>query len=69
MKTPKQKKPKRPSNKVFITLPEGARKLFNQLVDNKFYGSTTSEVGRQLIIMKLDDLIDKGRLKDEGDGT
>ncbi len=63
MKAPKPKKP----NKVFVTLPEGALRLFNQLVENKFYGSTSSEVARQLIIMKLDDLIEKGRLKDKGD--
>jgi hypothetical protein len=63
MKAPSQKKP----NKVFVTLPEGARRLFNQLVENKFYGSTASEVARQLIIMKLDDLIEKGRLNDKGD--
>jgi hypothetical protein len=60
-------KPSQPNkNKVFVTLPVGARRLFNILVNNKFYGSTSSEVARQLIIMKLDDLIEKGQLRDDG---
>jgi hypothetical protein len=50
------------SNKVFVTLPQGARNLFNKLVDSKFYGSTSSEVARYLITSKLDDLIKEGRL-------
>jgi hypothetical protein len=63
MKPPSPRK----QNKIFVTLPEGARRLFNQLVEKKFYGGNNSEVARQLIIMKLDDLIEKGRLQD-GDG-
>jgi hypothetical protein len=62
MKNPKPKKP----NKVFVTLPEGAHKLLNQLVDRRVYGSTASEVARHLIIMKLDDFLEKGRLQENG---
>jgi hypothetical protein len=58
MPPPRTKKP----NKVFVTLPAGARNLFNKLVESKFYGSTSSEVARFLITAKLDDLIEKGRL-------
>jgi hypothetical protein len=52
----------RPSNKIFVTLPKGARALFDQLVDRKFYGAGNSEVARHLIITRLDELVEKGRL-------
>ena len=44
------------------TLPAGARHLFNQLVARKLYGDKDAEVARHLVIMKLDELVEKGRL-------
>jgi hypothetical protein len=51
------------SNRIYITLPEGARALFDQLVAQKIYGGDGGSVARHLIIQKIDDLIEKGRLK------
>jgi type VI protein secretion system component VasF len=48
--------------KIFVTLPEGARRLFDQLVSRKFYGEKDAEVARYLVIAKLDELVEKGRL-------
>ena len=50
------------SSKVFVTLPRGARDLFDQLVDREIYGSKNSEVARHIIINKLDELVERGRL-------
>ena len=57
-----KKRKKTPSNKVFVTLPRGARELFDQLVSREFYGSRNADVARYLIISRLDDLVEKGRL-------
>ena len=51
-----------PKKKIFVTLPAGARRLFDQLVNRKFYGDKDAEVARHLVIMKLDELVEKGRL-------
>ncbi len=51
------------ASKIYVTLPEGARALFDQLVAQKIYGSDGGSVARHLIIQKIDDLIEKGRLK------
>lgn len=57
------KQPKKPANnKIFVTLPSGARELFDQLVARKLYGSTNAEVARYLVVSKLDDLVEKKRL-------
>lgn len=56
------------SKKVFVTLPAGARALLDQLVERQFYGDKHSEVVRHLVIEKLDQLVEKGRLK-EPDAT
>jgi hypothetical protein len=53
------------SNKVYVTLPTGMRKIFDKLVESKIYGEGASEVGRYLIISRLDDLIKDGRFKPE----
>ena len=50
--------------KIFVTLPSGARRLFDQLVSRKFYGEKDAEVARHLVIMKLDELVEKKRLED-----
>ena len=55
---PKERK----NNKIFVTLPSGARELFDQLVERKFYGATNAEVARHLIIARLDELVEKKRL-------
>lgn len=49
-------------SRIYVTLPEGARRLFNQLVARKFYGDKEAEVARHLVIVKLDELVEKGRL-------
>jgi hypothetical protein len=50
------------SNKVFVNLPPGARALFDQLVERKFYGDKNGEVAKYLIVSALDALVEKGRL-------
>ncbi len=55
---PKGKK----NNKIFVTLPKGARALFDQLVERQLYGMTNAEVARHLIISRLDELVEKKRL-------
>jgi hypothetical protein len=57
-----EKTKKKPPNKIFVTLPDGARQLFDQLVSRKFYGTGNSEVARHLIIVRLDELVEAGRL-------
>jgi hypothetical protein len=51
-------------SRIYVTLPAGARRLFDQLVAREFYGDKHAEVARHLIIEKLDELIEKGRLKE-----
>jgi hypothetical protein len=55
---PKEKPPK----KLFVTLPKGARALFDQLVARKLYGDKDAEVARYLIISGLDELVERKRL-------
>jgi hypothetical protein len=50
--------------RIYVTLPAGARRLFDQLVARAFYGDKHAEVARHLIIEKLDELLEKGRLKE-----
>ena len=47
----KEPKSKPDSRQIFVTLPKGARALFNQLVDRKLYGEDNSSVGRHLIMI------------------
>ena len=42
----------------------GADDLLAELVKRKLYGESHSEVARYLIISALDDLVQKGRLKE-----
>jgi len=56
--------PKPDSRKIQVTLPDGARALFNQLVARKLYGDGNSDVARYLIMKGLDNLVDNGRLTD-----
>jgi hypothetical protein len=51
--------------RIYVTLPAGVRGLFDQLVARKFYGDKHAEVARHLIIEKLDELVQRGRLKEE----
>jgi hypothetical protein len=48
--------------RIYVTLPAGARRLFDQLVARKLYGDKHAEVARHLIIAKLDELVEKRRL-------
>jgi len=48
--------------RIYVTLPAGARRLFDQLVARKLYGDKHAEVARHLIIVSLDELVEKGRL-------
>jgi type VI protein secretion system component VasF len=60
-----QMDPARPPEKerrIYVTLPAGARRLFDQLVARKLYGDKDAEVARYLVIAKLDELVEKGRL-------
>lgn len=50
------------SKKIFVTLPQGARALFDQLVKRRLYGDKNADVARHLIIRALDDLVEKKRL-------
>jgi type VI protein secretion system component VasF len=56
----KDEKPEGP--RIYVTLPAGARRLFDQLVARKLYGDKDAEVARYLVIAKLDELVEKGRL-------
>jgi hypothetical protein len=56
--------PKADSRQIFVTLPQCARALFNQLVARKLYGEDNSSVGRHLIMIGLDQLVEQGRLID-----
>jgi hypothetical protein len=49
-------------SRIYVTLPAGARRLFDQLVNRKLYGDKDAEVARHLIIVALDELVEKGRL-------
>jgi type VI protein secretion system component VasF len=55
-------KPTDKEPRIYVTLPAGARKLFDQLVARKLYGDKDAEVARYLVIAKLDELVEKGRL-------
>lgn len=57
-------RPKTNSHKFSITLPKGADALLGDLVRRKLFGESHSEVARYLIINALDELIQKGRLKE-----
>ncbi len=59
---PQAEKPEPP--RIYVTLPAGARRLFDQLVARKFYGDKHAEVARHLIIVALDELVEKGRLSE-----
>ena len=48
--------------RIYVTLPAGARSLFDQLVARKLYGDKHAEVARHLLIAKLDELVEKKRL-------
>lgn len=48
--------------RIYVTLPAGARRLFDQLVARKLYGDKDAEVARYLVIAKLDELVEKKRL-------
>ena len=52
------------TKKIQVTLPDGARALFNQLVARKLYGDGNSDVARYLIMRGLDGLVERGRLVD-----
>jgi hypothetical protein len=52
------------TRKIQVTLPDGARALFNQLVARKLYGDGNSDVARYLIMKGLDELVDNRRLID-----
>jgi hypothetical protein len=56
--------PKLDTRKIQVTLPDGARTLFNQLVARKLYGDGNSDVARYLIMKGLDELVNGGRLID-----
>ena len=60
----KSTKSKPDSRQIFVTLPKGARTLFNQLVERKLYGEDNSSVGRHLIMIGLDRLVEQNRLID-----
>jgi hypothetical protein len=60
----KSAKIKPDSRQIFVTLPKGARALFNQLVERKLYGEDNSSVGRHLIMIGLDRLVEQNRLID-----
>jgi hypothetical protein len=56
-------RPDRPEpSRIYVTLPAGARRLFDQLVARKLYGDKDAEVARHLIIVALDELVQRGRL-------
>lgn len=55
-------KPPEKEPRIYVTLPAGARRLFDQLVARKLYGDKDAEVARFLVIAKLDELVEKGRL-------
>jgi Arc/MetJ-type ribon-helix-helix transcriptional regulator len=57
-------RPKSSAHKFSITLPMGADDLLAELVKRKLYGESHSEVARYLIISALDELVQKGRLKE-----
>jgi hypothetical protein len=57
-------KPKSDSRQIYVTLPKGARALFNQLVQRGLYGEDNSSVGRHLIMIGLDRLVEQSRLID-----
>jgi hypothetical protein len=52
------------TRKIQVTLPDGARALFNQLVARKLYGDGNSDGARYLILKGLDELVDAKRLID-----
>lgn len=58
------KPPNPASRQIFVTLPAGARALFNQLVARKLYGGENGTVARHLILIGLDHLVAQGRLVD-----
>lgn len=53
--------------RIYVTLPAGARRLFDQLVARQLYGDKHAEVARHLIIVALDDMVTKGRLTEPDD--
>jgi Arc/MetJ-type ribon-helix-helix transcriptional regulator len=57
-------RPKSSAHKFSITLPQGADALLAELVRRKLYGESHSEVARYLIISAMDELVQKGRLKE-----
>lgn len=54
--------------RIYVTLPAGARRLFDQLVARKLYGDKDAEVARYLVIAKLDELVEKKRLIEPSEG-
>jgi hypothetical protein len=60
--TPEEQSERPDSPRIYVTLPAGARRLFDQLVARKLCGDKDAEVARHLVIMKLDELVEKGRL-------
>lgn len=61
---PAMARPKTNSKKVPVTLPSSALATLDSLVGRKFHGESRSEVACHLLITALDDLIEKGRVKE-----
>lgn len=62
--TPPKGTEKSEPSRIYVTLPAGARRLFDQLVARRLYGDKDAEVARHLIIVALDELVEKGRLSE-----
>ena len=57
------KKTKSTNDKLWFTLPSGAGKLLDQLVDLQEVGGSHSEVVRFLVETQLQEFLDKDRIK------
>ena len=51
------------SSKIYMVLPSGARALLDQLAAEQIYGPDSTAVARFLLIQKLDELVERGRVK------
>lgn len=55
------------SERVYVTLPPGSLYLLDQLVTKATIGETRAEVAKHLLMISLDALVERGRIKDVGD--
>ena len=58
-----RKKSESSNDKLWFTLPPGARELLDQLVDLQEVGGSHSEVVRYLVENQLQEFRDKGRIE------